>query len=278
MATVSFEFFPPKEDIGIEYLQENSAKLLCCTPDFFSVTNGAAGSRKEGTLETIQLLQEHTAIPTFPHLSCIDSTKDEIEILMNEYLSMGVERIVALRGDKSSEKEMVGEFNFAVDLVDFIRKNISTNLHITVAAYPEMHPEAKHLQHDLANFKAKIDAGADSAITQYFYNPDAYFHFLDRCAAQQIIVPITPGIMPIYNIEKVLKFSSYCGAEIPRWILKQFAAYADCVESMKKFSFDIVFNLCERLLQFGAPGLHFYSLNQANTCIQLCEALGLTQK
>lgn len=277
MGTVSFEFFPPKENTGIENLEENSRKLLCCAPDFFSVTYGAGGTKKQGTLETIQLLQQNTAIPTFPHLSCIDSTKDEIEILMNEYLSMGVRRVVALRGDKSPEKESAGEFNFAVDLVDFIRKNVSTDLHITVAAYPEMHPEAKHLQQDLSNFKAKIDAGADSAITQYFYNPDAYFHFIDQCALQQITVPIIPGIMPIYNIEKVLRFSTYCGAEIPRWILKQFAAYADCAESLKKFSFDIVYKLCEKLLRYGAPGLHFYTLNQANTCIQLCEALGLSK-
>lgn len=278
MHKISFEFFPPKDQLGKENLLENSAKLMDCNPQFFSVTYGAGGGNKLGTSETVATLKQTTSVATFPHISCIDATKEEIEILIREYSFMGIKRLIALRGDKTSNRECAGDFNHAIDLVKFIRQKTSENFHITVAAYPEVHPEATDTLQDLRYFKEKIDAGADSAITQFFYNPDAYSHFLDQCAAQHITIPIIPGIMPIYNFEKLLKFSEFCGAEIPRWISKQIAAYSHCQESLKNFGIEVVYKLCEKLLKAGAPGLHFYTLNQANTCIHLCELLGLRSK
>ncbi len=275
MKKISFEFFPPKDFSGQESLQQNSMKLLCCEPEFFSVTYGAGGTAKQGTLETVNTLIQNTSIPTLPHLSCINATEEEIYTLINDYLRMGIKRVVALRGDKMPNTEFVGSFNYAVDLVKFIRRHTSANFHVTVAAYPEVHPEAKHAEQGLKHFKEKIDAGANSAITQFFYNPDAYFHFLDQCAANHIHVPIIPGIMPIYNFEKLLKFSQFCGAEIPRWVIKQLSSYEYNSESLKKFGIEVVYKLCDQLLQQGAPGLHFYTLNQANTCIHLCDLLGL---
>jgi len=270
----SFEFFPPKTPQGIEKLRATRKQLAQLNPAFFSVTYGAGGSTREGTLSTVLEIRRdgHEAAP---HVSCIASTKEHLREVIREYKANGIKRIVALRGDMPSGLAMAGELRYASDLVRFIRDETGDWFHIEVAAYPEYHPQARKPGHDLAAFKAKIDAGANSAITQYFYNADSYYHFVDEAEALGISVPIVPGIMPINNFSQLARFSDACGAEIPRWMRLKLEGYGDDVASVRAFGLDVVTDLCDRLLASGAPGLHFYTLNQAGATSTIWQRLGL---
>lgn len=271
---ISIEFFPPQTAEGAEKLRAVRQKLAALEPEFFSVTYGAGGTTQERTFETVFEIQRegHQAAP---HLSCIGSTREQIREILQRYQAAGIRRIVALRGDLPSGVGFAGELRYANDLVEFIRAETGSHFHIEVAAYPEYHPQARSPRDDLLAFKRKVDAGADSAITQYFYNLDAYLHFRDECEALGITIPIVPGIMPIVSFSKLARFSDACGAEIPRWMRRKFEAYGDDTDSIKAFGLDVVSELCAKLLAAGAPGLHFYSMNQAAPTIALCERLGL---
>ena len=258
----SFEFFPPKTAEGMATLRDARAELAKFNPEFFSVTFGAGGSTRDRTMETVLDIQQQ-GLPAAPHISCISSSKEEIRGLLQAYQANGIKRLVALRGDLPSGEVSTGDFRYASELVAFIRAETGQHFHIEVAAYPEFHPEAKSPAADVLNIKRKIDAGANSAITQYFYNADAYFHFIDQCAAAGINVPIVPGIMPIYNITQLARFSNVCGAEIPRWLRLRLEEYGDDMPSLRAFGIDVVTDLCETLRVFGAPSLHFYTLNRA---------------
>ena len=271
---LSFEFFPPKTSEGMDKLRATRQQLAQLNPEFFSVTFGAGGSTRDRTLETVIEIQQegHKAAP---HLSCIGSTRENIRAILNEYKSHGIRHIVALRGDLPSGTQDVGEFRYANELVAFIREETGDYFHIEVAAYPEFHPQAQSAQNDLANFKRKVDAGANAAITQYFYNADAYFNFRDECDAMGIDIPIVPGIMPISNFSQLARFSDACGAEIPRWLRLKMQGYGDDVASIRACGLDVVTAMCDRLLQGGAPGLHFYTLNQAGLITTIWQRLGL---
>jgi len=270
----SFEFFPPKSAEGIEKLRATRKQLAQLNPAFFSVTYGAGGSTRDGTLSTVLEIRKdgHEAAP---HISCIASTKQSLREVIRQYKDNGIKRIVALRGDMPSGLAMAGELRYASDLVRFIREDTGDWFHVEVAAYPEYHPQARRPHHDLAAFKAKIDAGANSAITQYFYNADSYFHFVDEAEALGIDVPIVPGIMPINNFSQLARFSDACGAEIPRWMRLKFEGFGDDAASIRAFGLDVVTDLCDRLLAQGAPGLHFYTLNQAGATSTIWQRLGL---
>lgn len=272
---ISFEFFPPKTNVGKEKLRKTRKVLTRLQPDFYSVTYGAGGSTHEGTLETIKEIQVEAQVDAAPHISCIGSTRENISELITHFKSSGIKRIVSLRGDIPSGMAVTGEFNYASELTRFIREESGDHFHIEVAAYPEVHPEAASAGADLLNFKRKIEAGADSAITQYFFNADAYFYFLDRCHRLDINIPIIPGIMPITNYEQLARFSAGCGAEIPRWLGKILSDFGDDLDSIKSFGADIVTQMCQRLLDQDAPGLHFYTLNQSQASITICDRLGL---
>ncbi|SRR5579883_791718 len=261
---ISFEFFPPKTPEGLAKLMQTAQKLQEFSPEFFSVTFGAGGSTREGTLETVRQLQEKTKTAVAPHLACMGCTEAELTDIIKHYKKMGLKRIVALRGDLPSGMGHSGELKYAYELVQLIRKTADDHFHIEVAAYPEFHPQAKSAHDDILHFKNKVEAGANSAITQYFFNADAYFHFRDECAKQGILIPIVPGIMPITLFSKLVRFSDSCGAEIPRWIRKKCETYHDDADSIREFGIEIVHSLCDRLLEGGAPGLHFYTLNQAD--------------
>lgn len=259
----SFELFPPQTPQGIEKLRLTRQQLAELNPKFFSVTFGAGGSTRERTLETV--LEIHAeGHKVAPHLSCIGSTRQNIYSLLEKYFQAGIRQIVALRGDLPSGMAQPGEFRYASELVAFIRQEFGASFHIDVAAYPEYHPQARSAQFDFENFKRKIESGADSAITQYFYNADAYYHFVECCEAVGVNIPIVPGIMPINKFSQLVRFSDSCGAEIPRWVRKKLEGYGDDSESIQAFGLDIVTDLCERLLNAGAPGLHFYTLNSAH--------------
>ena len=270
----SFEFFPPKTPEGVEKLRATRKQLAQLKPTFFSVTYGAGGSTREGTLSTVLEIRRdgHAAAP---HLSCIASTRDSLQEVIEQYRSHDIRHIVALRGDLPSGMAMAGEFRYASELVGFIREVSGDWFHIEVACYPEYHPQARKPQHDLAAFKAKIDAGANAAITQYFYNADSYFYFVEAAEAIGIDVPIVPGIMPINNFSQLARFSDACGAEIPRWMRLKLEGFGDDTASVKAFGLDIVTELCDRLLAGGAPGLHFYTLNQAGPTSTIWQRLGL---
>lgn len=272
----SFEFFPPKTDQGLEKLRLVHEALSARKPEFFSVTYGAGGSTQERTINTVLELHKK-GISTAPHLSCIGSSADTLHYLLQRYKAHGVERIVTLRGDMPSGMggSTGGDFQYASDLVAFIRKHYGDAFHLEVAAYPEMHPQAPNFEADVKNFVHKANQGADSAITQYFYNAEAYFYFVDRVRALGCDIPIVPGVMPITNYTKLARFSDACGAEIPRWIRKQLEAYGDDSDSIKAFGLDVVADLSQRLLDGGAPGIHFYSMNQAAPNLALCDRLGL---
>ncbi len=261
--TFSFELFPPQTPQGIEKLRLTRKELSQYNPKFFSVTFGAGGSTRERTLETVMEIQAE-GYNVAPHLSCIGSTQQNIRAILDKYFQVGIRHIVALRGDLPSGMAQTGEFRYASELVSFIRQEFGTAFHIDVAAYPEYHPQARSAQFDFENFKCKIDAGANSAITQYFYNADAYFHFIELCESAGLDIPIVPGIMPINKFSQLVRFSDTCGAEIPRWVRKKLEGYGDDVESIQAFGLDIVTDLCEKLLKAGAPGLHFYTLNSAH--------------
>lgn len=261
---VSFEFFPPKTVEGMDKLRDARKELAKFNPEFFSVTFGAGGSTRDRTMETVLEIQRE-GYQAAPHISCISSSKVEIRDLLHAYQAHGIKRLVTLRGDVPSGEVSVGDFRYAVELVEFIRAETGNHFQIEVAAYPEFHPEAKTPAADLLNLKRKMDAGANSAITQYFYNADAYFRFVEQCDALGITKPIVPGIMPIYNITQLARFSSICGAEIPRWLKMRLEEYGDDIESLRAFGIDVVSKLCETLIAWGVPGLHFYTLNQAAT-------------
>ncbi len=261
---VSFEFFPPKTAEGMDKLRETRAQLAKFSPEFFSVTFGAGGSTRDRTMDTVLEIQRE-GFQAAPHISCISSSKSEIRDLLHAYQAQGIKRLVALRGDVPSGEVSAGDFRYASELVEFIRAETGSHFYIEVAAYPEFHPEARTPAADLQNLKRKMDAGANSAITQYFYNADAYFRFVEQCDALGIHMPIVPGIMPIYNITQLARFSSVCGAEIPRWLKMRLEEYGDDMASLRAFGVDVVSELCETLLAWGVPSLHFYTLNQAGT-------------
>ena len=258
----SFEFFPPKTDKGKEKLAKVRSELSKLNPDFFSVTYGAGGSTQETTLQTVIESQQESGIETAPHLSCIGSKKDMILGILNTYIDKGINRIVALRGDLPSGMQSIGELHYANELVSFIREKTGDHFHITIAAYPEMHPQAANFEADLTNFARKVNAGSNSAITQYFYNIDGYYRFVDSCEKMGLDIPIIPGIMPITNITQLARFSDATGAEIPRWLRKRLEGYGEDLESIEKLGTDFVTEMCARLLEQGVPGLHFYSMNR----------------
>jgi methylenetetrahydrofolate reductase (NADPH) len=270
---VSFEFFPPQTPEGVAKLAAARRQLAVLKPEFFSVTFGAGGSTQDRTLEAIRQIHAEGQSAA-PHLSCVGSTRDNIRALLIAYRDMGIKRIVALRGDLPSGMGSIGEFQYANELVSFIRAETGDHFHIEVAAYPEIHPQAKSARDDLLNFQRKMNAGANSAITQYFYNADAYFRFVDESRKLGVAAPIVPGIMPIVRYSQLARFSDTCGAEIPRWMRKTLEGYGDDVESVQAFGLDVVTRLCEKLIVGGAPGLHFYTLNQANASLEILNRLG----
>lgn len=277
-AVFSCEFFPPKTDIGMEKLQLVQRQLQeDMQPAFFSVTFGAGGSTRDRTLETVSTLAANNNACIVPHISCIGSSKADIQALLDTYIENGVTRLVTLRGDmprtNDVDKKLSVDFSHADELVSFIREHSGNHFHIEVAAYPEYHPESTSPQSDFDFFVKKVKAGANSAITQYFYNIDAYLRFVDKCDKAGLGIPVVAGIMPITNYASLVRFSDACGAEIPRWIRLQLEAYQDDVESLKEFGRDVVSELCLRLLEQGAPGLHFYTLNQADATLAIWQQL-----
>jgi methylenetetrahydrofolate reductase (NADPH) len=271
---ISIEFFPPKTTEGADKLRGVRQALYALKPEFCSVTFGAGGSTQAGTLATVQeILNE--GVDAASHFSCIGATRDSVRQQLAQFKAMGVRRLVALRGDLPSGYGAGGEFHYASDLVAFIRAETGRDFHLEVAAYPEVHPQAKSPEADLQAFVTKVKAGADSAITQYFYNSDAYFRFVDDAHKLGVDVPIVPGIMPITSSSQLLRFSDACGAEIPRWIRLRLQAYGDDVASIKAFGLEVVTDLCDQLRCAGAPGLHFYSMNQSVATLAICEQLNL---
>ncbi len=272
----SFEFFPAKTEAGHEKLLATARLLAGYNPDFFSCTYGAGGSTRDRTLNTVLQLDSEVKVPTAPHLSCVGDSKAELRELLARYKDAGIKRIVALRGDLPSGMGMAsGELRYANELVEFIRAETGEHFHIEVAAYPEVHPQARNFESDLANFVRKAKAGASSAITQYFFNADSYFYFVERVGKMGVDIPVVPGIMPITNYSKLARFSDACGAEIPRWVRKQLEAYGDDIDSIQAFGEQVITAMCERLLQGGAPGLHFYTLNQAEPSLAIWNNLKL---
>ena len=272
---LSVEFFPPKTAEGTAKLRSVREQLAAALkPTFFSVTFGAGGSTQDGTLATVKEIHE-AGQQAAPHLSCVGSSKENIRELLAQYKALGINRIVALRGDLPSGMGQYGEFHHADELVSFIRGETDSHFHIEVAAYPEMHPQAKSMADDVLRFANKMKAGADSAITQYFFNSDAYFRFVDEAAKLGVDQPIVPGIMPITNSTQLLRFSDACGAEVPRWIRLRLQSFGDDTASIKAFGLDVVTDLCDQLSVAGAPGLHFYSLNQADTTLSIAKNLNL---
>jgi methylenetetrahydrofolate reductase (NADPH) len=271
---LSFEFFPPKTQEGVDKLRASRAQLAQLSPKFVSVTFGAGGSTQQGTLDTV-IDMAKGGLEAAPHLSCIGSSRDSLRSILNEYRSHGIRHIVALRGDLPSGMGAVGELRYASELVSFIRAEFGDWFHIEVAAYPEYHPQSRSPRHDLENFARKVKAGADSAITQYFFNADAYFHFVDDARKLGVDVPIVPGIMPITNFSQLMRFSEMCGAEVPRWIARRLESFGDDREGIRAFGLDVVTQLCQRLVDARVPGLHFYTLNGAAATKAICERLGL---
>lgn len=271
---ISIEFFPPNTAEGADKLRATRDKLAVLKPAFFSVTYGAGGSTRERTFATVKEIAA-AGYEAAPHLSCIGSTRDSIREILREYADAGIRRIVALRGDLPSGAGAAGEFRYANELVEFIRAETGDRFLIEVAAYPEWHPQARSPKDDLLAFKRKADAGANSAITQYFYNLDAYLHFVDAVRKLGVDIPIVPGIMPIGSFSKLARFSDACGAEIPRWMRKTLESYGDDADAIRAFGLDVVTRLCEKLIAEGAPGLHFYSMNMAGPTIEICRRLGL---
>lgn len=270
----SFEFFPPKTPEGREKLRNTRAQLAPLGPKYISVTFGAGGTTQQGTLDAVLEIQRD-GIDAAPHLSCVGSTREGIREILRTYRDNGIRHIVALRGDMPSGMGEIGEFRYANELVEFIRAETGDWFQIEVAAYPEYHPQARSPRHDLENFVRKVKAGADSAITQYFFNADAYFRFVDDVRALGVDVPIVPGIMPITNYSQLMRFSEMCGAEVPRWVAKRLESFGDDREAIRAFGMDVVTALCERLLAGGVPGLHFYTLNAAGATKAIWQRLKL---
>lgn len=273
---ISFEFFPPKTEKGVENLRAAREELAKVGPEFFSVTYGAGGSTRDRTLDTVIESQKNSGVPTAPHLSCVGDSKESLSQLLNTYKENNISRIVALRGDlPSGMGASLGELAYASDLVAFIKEQHGDRFHLEVASYPEVHPQATSAKDDFQNFLTKVNAGADSSITQYFYNADAYAHFMEKCEKAGVTIPVYPGIMPITNYSNLARFSDNCGAEIPRWIRKELEGYGDDLDSIKAFGEEVVTKLCEQLLEQGAPGIHFYTLNQATPSLKVYNNLNL---
>ncbi|MBI3368775.1 MAG: methylenetetrahydrofolate reductase [NAD(P)H] [Burkholderiales bacterium] len=270
---ISIEFFPPNTAVGHDKLMTVVRELSVIGPEFFSVTYGAGGATRDKTLATVRAIAEagHAAAP---HLSCVGSTRLGLAEILATYRAQGIHRLVALRGDLPSGTAVAGEFRFAAELVRFVRETQGPDWHIEVAAYPEYHPEQRYAKRDLKHFADKVAAGANSAITQFFFNPDAYFHFVDEVRALGVTVPIVAGIMPIHNYAKVAQFAQRDGIEIPRWVALKMEGYLDDAASIRAFGIEVVARLCERLVAGGAPGLHFYALNQSALTLEICRKLG----
>jgi methylenetetrahydrofolate reductase (NADPH) len=275
--TYSFEFFPPRTPAGKDKLRATWQQLGLLKPKFFSVTFGAGGSTQAGTLDTV-LEIGRDGFEAAPHISCVASTRREIGAILDQYKASGIRHIVALRGDLPSGVAMAGELRHADELVAFIRETTGDWFNIEVACYPEYHPQTRNAPDEVKNFRRKVDAGANGAITQYFYNADAYFRFVDECRAAGIVIPIVPGIMPIVNFSQLARFSDACGAEIPRWMRIKLEGFRDDSASIRAFGLDVVSGLCEKLLAAGAPGLHFYTLNQAALTTEIWRRLGLSSR
>lgn len=271
----SIELFPPKGPKGLARQDKAVAQLAALDPAFFSVTFGAGGTTRSGTLETVTRCMANTGIPTAPHLSCIEGTRESIGELLDNYKAADVNRVVALRGDLPDGMETPGEFQHANELVAFIKERHGRDFHLEVAAYPEFHPQARSASHDIDCFVNKVKAGADSAITQYFYNADAYFNFIDEASNRGVDIPIVPGIMPINDFSQISRFSAMCGADIPRWIRQKMEGFGDDSASVKAFGEEVITRLCEQLLAGGAPGLHFYALNKSEPTMSIWSNLNL---
>jgi methylenetetrahydrofolate reductase (NADPH) len=274
---LSFEFFPPKTAEQQELIQRSIPKLLAFKPEYVSVTFGAGGSTLDYTVETIRKLRA-LGQDAAPHLSCMGGSKAEIKQLLQQYDQMGVKRIVALRGDMPSGMAASGDFTYAIDLVRFIRSEYGTRFHIEVAAYPEFHPQAESAASDMQHFINKVDAGADGAITQYFYSADAYFRFIDEARQKGVTIPIIPGIMPIANFSQLKRFSDMCGAELPRWLSKRMQGFGDDADAVRSYGTDVVAKLCEQLIAGGVDAMHFYTLNRAKATVDVLQAMGIQQQ
>jgi methylenetetrahydrofolate reductase (NADPH) len=271
---ISFEFFPPNTPVGSDKLKTVVSDLSVVSPEFFSVTYGAGGATRDKTLATVRDIAAQ-GFEAAPHLSCVGSTHDGIAEILATYRAQGIRRLVALRGDLPSGTAVAGEFRYAADLVRFVRETQGADWHIEVAAYPEYHPEQRYARRDLQHFADKVAAGADSAITQFFFNPDAYFHFVDEAQALGVKVPIVAGIMPIHNYARIAQFAARDGIEIPRWVALKMEGYMDDAASVRAFGLDVVTSLCQRLIDGGVPGIHFYTLNQTGLSLEICRRLGL---
>lgn len=271
---LSFEFFPPQTAEGLDKLRATRQRLASVRPAFFSVTYGAGGSTRERTRDIVLEIAA-AGLPVAPHLSCIGASRASIRAQLDDYRAQGIRRLVALRGDLPSGMADLGEFRYANELIEFIRHETGDWFHIEVAAYPEWHPQASSPRQDLLNFKRKVESGANAAITQFFFNADAYAHFVAEARALGITIPIVPGIMPIGSFSKLARFADLCGAEIPRWMRKKFESFGDDAESVRAFGLDVVTELCQRLIALGAPGLHFYTLNQAALSLEILRRLAL---
>jgi len=274
---ISFEFFPPKTDVGVAKLKQVLSELSVLNPKYFSVTFGAGGSTQDGTFDAVKNIID-SGLEGAPHISCVGASKDGVKSMLQSYADIGVKRVVALRGDLPSGMVDRGDFQYANELISFIREQFDDTFHIEVAAYPEFHPESKSPASELANFKRKVDAGADSAITQYFFNSDAYFSFAESAEAEGITIPIIPGIMPITNFAQLARFSNMCGAEIPRWLYKRLEAFQDDEASLVAFGLDYITFLVETLLSNGVHGVHFYALNKSGPVLEICNRLQLGGK
>ena len=271
----SLEVFPPRTDQGMHKLKQTIAALGVIQPEYISVTYGAGGTTQERTLETVTFIQQQTPFQATPHLTCIGATKTSIRQLLNNYQQLSIQRIVALRGDIPSGMMDPGEFKYASDLVKFIRDTTGDTFKLEVAAYPETHPQARNCDEGIKHFKTKVQAGASAAITQYFFNADSYFYFIDSCEKAGIDLPIVPGIMPITNYEQLIRFSAMCGAEVPRWLKCRLESFEHDIDSLRAFGQDFITELSQRLLDAGAPGLHFYSMNQTHPTLEIAQALTL---
>ena len=269
---ISFEFFPPNTPVGSEKLKSVVADLAAVKPEYCRVTYGAGGSTRDKTLATVKDIAA-LGFDAAPHLSCVGSTAQSISEILSTYRAQGIKRLVALRGDLPSGTAVAGEFRYASDLVEFVRKTQGADWFIEVAAYPEYHPQQRYARRDLEHFAAKVKAGADSAITQFFFNADAYFHFVDEVRALGVTIPIVPGIMPIHSYARIAQFAQRDGIEIPRWVALKMEGYMDDAASVRAFGIDVVSRLCERLVAGGAPGIHFYTLNQSALSLEVCKRL-----
>ncbi|HEX6707500.1 MAG TPA: methylenetetrahydrofolate reductase [NAD(P)H] [Albitalea sp.] len=274
---VSFEFFPPNTPVGDDKLKTVVQELGAMKPEFFSVTYGAGGSTREKTLNTVSAIAR-AGFEAAPHLSCVGSTRDSLTEILATYRAQNIRRLVALRGDLPSGTATTGEFRYATDLVRFVRETQGRDWVIEVAAYPEYHPQERYARRDLQHYVDKVKAGADSAITQFFFNPDAYFHFVEETRKLGAEVPVVPGIMPFHNYAKIAQFAARDGIDIPRWVALKMEGFMDDAASIRAFGLDVVTGLCEKLIAGGAPGIHFYTMNQSAVTIELCKRLGLAPK